>query len=345
MLTLAVAIGIGRFAFTPDPAMMQKDAGLSLAAAGWLASANYLGYFIGAVSAIWIRTRSAAIILISLLAIALVTAAMGVTDNPRAWLVLRALAGIASAWALVFGSAWVLQRLATMGRHRLAGVVFGGVGLGAALAGGMCLVFLHLAWSSDRAWIAMGTAALFFTVMIWPGYAGAPVPTALGTATGAPMRSGAHMRLIWSYGCFGFGYIIPATFLPAMARNVISDPCDLRLGWPIFVRRHSSPHWRQAGSLAPDLSHSMDRRAFHPGVRRCRSGRLAWHRGHRAIRSLRRRHLHGCDHGRDAGGAPRRSRQRVEPDGGDDRGIRNRADSRSGTGEHCRRRSRGHGPT
>ena len=234
MLTLAVAIGIGRFAFTPILPMMQKDAGLSLAAAGWLASANYLGYFIGAVSAIWIRARSAAMILISLLAIALVTAAMGVTDNPRAWLVLRALAGIASAWALVFGSAWVLQRLATMGRHRLGGVVFAGVGLGAALAGGMCLVFLHLAWSSDRAWIAMGTAALLFTVMIWPGYAGAAAPTAPGTATVAPLRSGAHMRLIWSYGCFGFGYIIPATFLPAMARNVISDPAIFGWAWPIF---------------------------------------------------------------------------------------------------------------
>jgi predicted tellurium resistance membrane protein TerC len=33
MLTLAVAIGVGRFAFTPIRPMMQKDAGLSLAAA------------------------------------------------------------------------------------------------------------------------------------------------------------------------------------------------------------------------------------------------------------------------------------------------------------------------
>lgn len=234
MLTLAVAIGIGRFAFTPILPMMQKDAGLSLAAAGWLASANYVGYFIGALSAIWIRARSAAIVRGSLAGIALLTAGMGVTHHPLVWVTLRALAGIASAWALVFGSAWVLQRLAAMDSHRLAGVVFGGVGLGTALAGGLCLVFLQLAWSSEQAWIAMGAAALLFTVTIWPGYAGAAVPAAIATAPAGRQRSGEHMRLIWCYGCFGFGYIIPATFLPAMARDVISDPAIFGWAWPIF---------------------------------------------------------------------------------------------------------------
>jgi MFS family permease len=234
MLTLAVAIGIGRFAFTPILPMMQKDAGLSLAVAGWLASANYVGYFIGALSAIWIRARSAAIVRGSLVAIALLTAGMGVTDNPLAWLTLRALAGIASAWALVFGSAWVLPRLAAMGSHRFGGVVFGGVGLGTALAGGLCLVFLQLAWSADRAWIAMGSVALLFTVMIWQRYTGAAALVAAGTAAVAPLHSGGHMRLIWSYGCFGFGYIIPATFLPAMAKDIISDPAIFGWAWPIF---------------------------------------------------------------------------------------------------------------
>lgn len=233
MLTLAVAIGIGRFAFTPILPMMQKDAGLTLAAAGWLASANYVGYFIGALSAIWIRARSAAIVRGSLAAIAVLTAGMGVIEYPLAWLALRALAGIASAWALVFGSAWVLRRLSAMDSHRLGGVVFGGVGLGTALAGGLCLVLLQLEWSSDRAWIAMGATAMLFTVMTWRGYAGTVAPAA-ATAGVGPQRLSAHMRMILSYGCFGFGYIIPATFLPAMARDVIADPAIFGLAWPIF---------------------------------------------------------------------------------------------------------------
>ena len=48
LAALAVAMGIGRFAFTPMLPMMQDDAGVSLAQGGYLASANYLGYLAGA---------------------------------------------------------------------------------------------------------------------------------------------------------------------------------------------------------------------------------------------------------------------------------------------------------
>jgi len=47
LLCLAVAMGIGRFAFTPILPMM----GLPVADGGWLASSNYAGYLAGALSA------------------------------------------------------------------------------------------------------------------------------------------------------------------------------------------------------------------------------------------------------------------------------------------------------
>jgi hypothetical protein len=41
LAALPVAMGIGRFAFTPILPMMQEDAGLSVARSGWPAAANY----------------------------------------------------------------------------------------------------------------------------------------------------------------------------------------------------------------------------------------------------------------------------------------------------------------
>ena len=59
LAALAIAMGIGRFAFTPILPMMQQDSGLSVSDGGWLASANYLGYLIGALSAVRLRIRAA----------------------------------------------------------------------------------------------------------------------------------------------------------------------------------------------------------------------------------------------------------------------------------------------
>ena len=234
-LVLAIAIGVGRFAFTPILPMMQKDHGLTLRIAGLLASANYVGYFIGALTAIWIRIRISTIVRASVIGIVLLTAAMGLLHDPVAWLLLRGLAGIVSAWIFVFGSAYVLQRLALIGRQRLSGLVFGGVGFGTALTGSFCLLFLHLSWSADQAWVAVGVLALILAAACWPGYQGATQSSAPATVAGAgSLRLGKHMRVVICYGILGFGYIIPGTFLPAMAKQIIPDPAVFGWAWPIF---------------------------------------------------------------------------------------------------------------
>ena len=234
MLALAVAIGVGRFAFTPILPMMQNDYGLTLRMAGLLASVNYIGYFIGALSAIWIRMTIATIVPLSLVTIALLTGAMGVIHDPVMWLLLRGLAGIVSAWIFVFGSAYILQQLAMLERKPLSGVVFGGVGFGIMLTGGSCLMFLHLSWSADQAWMAVAVLALVLTAGCWPGYRDATQAPPSAAVNAAPLRLRAHLPVVVCYGILGFGYIIPGTFLPAMARQIITDPVVFGWAWPVF---------------------------------------------------------------------------------------------------------------
>ncbi|MBU3747519.1 MAG: YbfB/YjiJ family MFS transporter, partial [Burkholderiaceae bacterium] len=51
IIALAVAMGIGRFAFTPLMPLMLRDATLTLVSSAEWAAANYFGYLIGALSA------------------------------------------------------------------------------------------------------------------------------------------------------------------------------------------------------------------------------------------------------------------------------------------------------
>jgi predicted MFS family arabinose efflux permease len=237
LAALAVAMGIGRFAFTPVLPMMQAEMRLSVAAAGWLASANYVGYLLGALTAIWIPLAPQLVIRLALVAIGIATLGMGFTASFAAWVALRALAGIASAWVLVFVSAWCLERLTSVARPRLVSVVYAGVGSGITAAGGLCFILMRQRATSADAWIALGAVSFGATALIWR-VLGRRASCATTSAPAAGRMSatwdGEGLRLVLCYGAWGFGYIIPATFLPAMAREMVRDPKVFGLAWPIF---------------------------------------------------------------------------------------------------------------
>jgi len=235
MAALAVAMGIGRFAFTPILPMMQDDAGLTVASGGYLASANYLGYLIGSLLATRLRVRDDVAVLGSMLLIGIATLLMGFTDHYFAWLLLRLVAGIANAWIAIFAFSWALDRLAAVRNPLLNSLSFAGVGAGTLVAGLVCIALMRFGASSAQAWMAFGLLALAVTAVVWTTYAGG------GTVRGAPrppMRGIPWSRdarlLVFCVGAAGFGYIIPATFLPAMARAVIQDPAVFGWAWPVF---------------------------------------------------------------------------------------------------------------
>jgi MFS family permease len=236
MAALAVMMGIGRFAFTPIFPMMAAESGLSVSVGGALASANYAGNLLGALSAIVVRVPAPRAIRWGLVAIGATTLAMGIERRFAVWLALRAITGFATAWVLVFVSAWSLERLAPCGRPLLTSAVFAGYGVGFTVAGGVCLVLMQSHASAADAWIILGVLALGVAGATWAIFGSAT------TAPGERRSPAVHhpawtldwIRLVLAYGAFGFGYIIPATFLPLMARQAVADPSLFGWAWPIF---------------------------------------------------------------------------------------------------------------
>lgn len=233
-LALAAAMGIGRFAFTPLLPLMAREGQLDLAFGGWLAAANYVGYFAGALTATQLPMSARALARLALALTALATAAMA-WPAPAAWLVLRFAAGLASAWVFVATSVWCLGALAARGRSDLGGPVYAGVGGGIALTGLYCWLAAGSGVGAAPLWLHLGAMASLLSLPA------AMVTARLGTAaasTGVPSATrqvqGGTGGLVLCYGLMGFGYILPATFLPALARSVVDDPRLFGLAWPVF---------------------------------------------------------------------------------------------------------------
>ncbi len=142
LVLLALAMGIGRFAFTPVLPMMLEDGLVSISDGGLLASVHFLGYWLGAVIAAKVSFPPKAMLRFSLLVIGVVTMGMGMTDDFTVWFILRWLNGVCSVWVLVLVSNYYVKHLAENGRAEYQGWVFSGVGAGISIAGLGCFAFM-----------------------------------------------------------------------------------------------------------------------------------------------------------------------------------------------------------
>lgn len=244
MVTLAVAMGLGRFAFTPMLPIMLSEGKLELAGGGLLASLNYLGYFFGAVSCAAIGIKASSMVRGGLLATAALLVGMGLLHSFIGWGVLRAAAGVMSAWVFVFASGWGLRRLAETNAPTLAGVIYTGPGIGIAMTG--LLGGALGRWGSEAGWIGLGLLAVVLIAVIWrvfddservgavAGGAAGNSAAVAGAALGSPSARSDAIWLVALYGLAGFGYIITATFLPVIARQALPGSPWPDFFWPLF---------------------------------------------------------------------------------------------------------------
>ena len=216
---LTIAVGIGRFSYTPILPYMISELNLTTTEAGLIASSNYLGYLLGSLIPIFpqfpknIRSIFIYSIFISIISLF----AMGLTNTFEVFILIRFIHGIFSAFVLILGTSLIVSHVQKKGKIFLGTAHFSGVGLGMALSAIVVsyLGFLNFKW--DELWFSMGILAIIlsFQIIKFTPIQKAEVKYNLKSKN----KTNLGFSLITiSYGLYGFGYVAFGTFISTMSR-------------------------------------------------------------------------------------------------------------------------------
>jgi predicted MFS family arabinose efflux permease len=218
---LIIAMGIGRFSYTPILPLMLSQAHLSVTESGYLASSNYLGYLIGAFGAGFITSQRTYHLRIQLVLCIASTGLMGFTSSYILWMILRLLSGISSGLIFVLSSSLVLDALASDNRAKWAGIFYGGVGTGIALTGLIVPVLNSFTWRGT--WIGLMIISIVLITPVWPliqDHKKELISQKVSPKNSPTENPAIFGWLLVTYGLEGLGYIVSATFLVAMVKQL-----------------------------------------------------------------------------------------------------------------------------
>ena len=224
IFSLILALGVARFAYTPLLPLMQQQAGLGVAAAGWLAAINYAGYLSGAL----IASRISSLVLkdrlyrIGMVLAIVSTVVMGLSTNVVVWALSRYVAGLTSAAAMLLGTGLIMNWLIRHNFRSEMGIHFAGIGLGIAGCAGAVMLFTPgLDWREQ--WFAFTALGC---VLLVPALRWLPPPDTSGlTTSGNKLQdkppSPLYLRVFMAaYFCAGFGYVVSVTFIVAIVNQL-----------------------------------------------------------------------------------------------------------------------------
>nr|WP_225778758.1 MFS transporter [Pseudomonas sp. Marseille-Q3773] len=235
-VALMMAMGIGRFALPPQLPQLIAEGQFDLTAAGLVAAANYLGYFLGALDAMFARSPGQVRLRLQggLWLCVVLTLASWAADGFWAHVLLRFGTGLASAWVLVMITSLSQQLANAHNRQRLGALVFAGPGLGIVLTGLLALLAHQLGLGSAALWLIYAVAALLMLLAVRPWLPQALQAAPAPSAHQGPSRHAGIRRLGLVYALYGVGYILPATFLSQMASQQFHGQWLADLFWPAF---------------------------------------------------------------------------------------------------------------
>lgn len=231
-LILALVMGFGRFAYTALYPYMVTDGVLSVAQGSVVASANYVGYLVGALLAVRIKAdKSNVFALIALFGTSVCLGLMSVLSG-AVWLGgVRFLAGVFSALGIVSASMWLLAKQKHTG---ITPLMYAGVGLGIALSSQLVVWGVNAGFDSSGLWRWLGVLAVVLSLLVLHGLF-------FQKSTGNHSTNNTFIAtpkltanaLITLYGLAGFGYIITATYLPLLVKMVLPE---VNVGhiWAVF---------------------------------------------------------------------------------------------------------------
>jgi MFS family permease len=240
-LGVTVTNGFARFAYGLVLPAMKSEMGWTYAQAGWLNTANALGYLGGAVLTMLLIRRISPAWLFAVGMITTTLALLATGLNAALWwqTVWRIAAGLLGAMS--FSSAGVLAAGLFQGdarRNALAiAILFGsGGGLGIVLAGATLPLMLH-AWgpaSWPMGWVVIGALSLCCVPLsLWAAsHLRAPAHARHDKATPLPVRR--MLPEMAGYAGFGLGYFVYLTFLSAWMTEQHASAGFIALVWVVL---------------------------------------------------------------------------------------------------------------
>lgn len=224
IFSLILVLGVARFSYTPLLPLMQAQAGLGVAEAGWLAAINYAGYLSGALIASLISDLALKdrLYRIGMVVAILSTVVMGLTTDVTVWALSRFVAGLSSAAGMLLGTGLILNWLIRHHHRSELGIHFAGIGIGIAGCAAAVAVMSHwLDWRQQ--WFAFTAIGCLLLI---PALRWLPPPDTSGvTKSGQKLEdnppSPLFMRLFMAaYFCAGVGYVVSATFIVAIIERL-----------------------------------------------------------------------------------------------------------------------------
>lgn len=235
---LILAIGIGRFSYTPLLPLMQKnDASFSNSLAGFLASSNYAGYLVGSILVVVIpmKNHKITILRLSILATILTTAFMGIFNLYSLWFAFRFISGVVSAFLFILSSGIVLEELTQRNKLKLSGIFYSGPGIGIFLTG-ILIPILNSFFSWEVIWILLSIISIPLAIIAWLYMKEIPkTEDNLNTAK-TVIKVPPAKWLPWifiAYGLEGLGYIVTGTFIIDIAEKIPSFNGHATIVWAI----------------------------------------------------------------------------------------------------------------